>query len=156
MATACHQTRNIQGWSTLMGMFAAVGQVLMVMVMMMYVLCRLPRPAYWTAFRNRVDLFQLLLLSNVSAARRHLNFYLQMFGGDSQAMMTSQASDPLLQEINTVLSTPRELRDLCRLSIRSRLAYCASGCGILRRMSELPLPRSLVSYLSYVTEMKDG
>jgi len=117
--------------------------------------CRLPKPAYWSAFRNRVDLFQLLLLSNVSAARRHLNFYLQMFGGDSQAMMVSQASDPLIQEINAVMSAPRELRDLCRLSIRSHLAYSACGSGILRLMSQLPLPRSLIGYLSYVNEMKN-
>jgi len=125
------------------------------MMIMMHVLCRLPKPAYWTAVRNRVDLFQLLLLSNTSAARRHLNFYLQMFGGDSQAVMSSQASDPLLQEINAIMSTPRELRDLCRLSIRSHLAYSASGSGILRLVSQLPLPRSLISYLSYASEMSN-
>jgi len=123
-------------------------------VMMMHVLCRLPKPPYWTAFRSRVDLFQLLLLSDVSAAQRHLNFYLQMFGGDSQAMLASQASDPLLQEINAIMSTPRELQDLCRLSIRSHLAYSACGSGILCLVSQLPLPRSFVSYLSYVSEMK--
>jgi len=124
-------------------------------MVMMHVLCRLPKPAYWTALRNRVDLFQLLLLSNASAARRHLNFCLQIFGGDSQAVMASQASDPLLQEINAVMSTPRELRDLCRLSIRNHLAYSASGSGILHLVSHLPLPRSLVSYLSYTREFSN-
>jgi len=116
--------------------------------------CRLPKPAYWTVFRNQIDLFRLLLLSNVSAARHHLSYYLQLFDGDSQAMMSTQHSDPLLQEINAVLSTPRELRDLCRLSIRSRLAYSARGSGIMRLVSQLPLPRSLISYLRYVREIK--
>jgi len=110
---------------------------------------------YWSVFRSQVDLFRLLLLSNASAARQHLSYYLQLFDGDTQAMMATQHSDPLLQEINAVMSRPRELRDLCRLSIRSHLAYTARGSGILRLVSQLPLPRSLVSYLGYVTEIKD-
>lgn len=116
--------------------------------------CRLPKPAYWTVFRNHIDLFRLLLLSNASAARHHLSNYVQLFDGDSQAMMSSQHSDPLLQEINEVLSTPRELRDLCRLAIRSHLAYTARGSGIVRLVSQLPLPRSLINYLRYVQEIK--
>jgi len=114
--------------------------------------CRLPKPVYWTAFRNHVDLFRLLLLSNASSARQHLNYYLQLFDGDTQAMLSSP--DPLLQEINKVLSAPRELRDFCRLSIRSRLALAAHGCGIACRLSQLPLPLSLISYLRYAREIK--
>jgi len=117
--------------------------------------CRLSKPVYWAVFRDHVDLFRLLLLSNALAARQHLSYYLRVFGGDTQAMMSTQHNDTLLQEINAVMSTPRELRDLCRLAIRSHLAYVARGSGILRLLSQLPLPRSLVSYLRYLSEMKN-
>jgi len=110
---------------------------------------------YWTVFRNRIDLFRLLLLSNASAARHHLSYYVQLFGGDTDAMMSTQHSDPLLREMNAVMSAPRELRDLCRLAIRSRLAYSARGSGIVCLLPRLPLPRSLISYLGYVTEINN-
>jgi len=114
--------------------------------------CRVPKPAYWTVFRSHINLFRLLLLSNVSAARHHLSYYLQLFAGDSQAMVATQHSDPLLQEINAIMSTPRELRDLCRLAIRCHLAYSARGSGIVRLLSQLPLPRSLINYLRYYVQ----
>jgi len=118
--------------------------------------CRLPKPGkYLTVFRSQINLFRLLLLSNASAAQHHLSYFLQLFHGDSQAMMSALQSDPLLHEINAVMSTPRELRDLCRLAIRSHIAYIARGTGIMSLVSQLPLPRSLVSYLGYVREIKN-
>lgn len=126
----------------------------MICTILIICVCRLPKPVYWTVFRNRIDLFKLLLLSNASAAHHHLSYYLQMFGGDSQAMMATLPFDSLLQEINVIMSTPRELRDLCRLAIRSHLALCCHGCGILCSVSQLPLPRSLLSYLSYGIEVR--
>ena len=107
-----------------------------------------------TVFRNEMDLFRLLLLSNASAAQRHLSYFVQLFGGDSQVLASAQHSDPLLQEINAVMSTPRQLCDLCRLVIRSQLTDSARGCGITSLVSQLPLPRSVISYLAYVREIK--
>lgn len=106
-------------------------------------------------FRNQVSLFRLLLQSSASSARQHFGYYLQLFSGDRQALVSAEQSDPLLQEINKMMSTPRQLRDLCRLTIRSHLAYTARGSGIMCLMSQLPLPRSLISYLGYFREFKD-
>ena len=121
----------------------------------MYVDCRVLKHAYLSLSLNHFHLFRLLLLSNASAARHHLSYYLQLFfAGDSRAMVAAQDWDPVLREINAVMSTPRELRDLCRLAIRSHLVYCAHGSGILRLLSRLPLPRSIIDYLRFAEEIK--
>ena len=68
-------------------------------------------------------------------------------------MMATEHADPLLQEVNTFVSKPRDLRDLCRLSVRAHLSNVARGSGISRLVNHLPLPLSLMRYLKYDWEV---
>jgi len=97
-------------------------------------------------------LVHLLFLTNPKFAQRQFHIYMRSSDNDVD-LSTSQLTDLRYFVAAGVVVAPRSLKDNCRLVIRTSVIRHCAGTGVIDSLLQLPLPRSLHSYLCYVDEM---